>query len=133
MLLNLVDDHVKHVFEPFKLRSDHVKLCPQLPCSEAITSNIDRNFLAQTRSRQTFSETSLLRRDRVVIDASRSLLANFVGTFGFALVTKFTSGRFLCARLVILGGPMPAIRAEMPGVFVSSTSVSCGHVGGALR
>ena len=75
----------------------------------------------------------MLRSDQVVIYASRLLLAVFVGTFGFALVTKFTSGRFLCARLVIPGGPMPAIRAEMPGVFVSSTSISCGHVGGALR
>ena len=66
-----------------------------------------------------------------MIDASRSLLAGFVGTFGFALVAKLTSGRFLCARLVILGGPMPAIRAEVPGIFVSSTSIGCGHVGGA--
>jgi hypothetical protein len=36
ILLNLVDDHVKHVFEHVKLRGDHVKLCVGLPCLRAI-------------------------------------------------------------------------------------------------
>ena len=94
-------------------------------------SNRGRNFLVHARSRQTSSKTSLLRRDQVVICASRSLLAIFTGTFGFALVAKLTSGRFSGARLVFCGGPMPAIRAEMPGVFAWFTSISCGHVGGA--
>ena len=52
------------------------------------TSSPARNFPAYARSRQASSETSLLRRDHVVIQASRSLFAVFVGTFGFALVTK---------------------------------------------
>jgi len=123
MLLNLVDDHVKHVL-------DHVRLSVKLPCSNAITSNCAWNFLAEKPSRQTSTETSLLRRDRVVIQPLPSLPAIFVGTFGLALVAKLTSGRFLCARLVIFGGPMPAIRAEMPGIFALSTSISCFHVGG---
>ena len=38
ILLNLIDDHVKHVFEHVKLRRDHVKLRLELPCSDAITS-----------------------------------------------------------------------------------------------
>jgi len=50
ILHNLVDDHVKPVFEPFKHRRDHVKLRPELPCPDAITSNFLWNFLAQTRS-----------------------------------------------------------------------------------
>ena len=36
ILLNLIDDHVKHVFEHVKLRRDHVKLRLKLPCSGAI-------------------------------------------------------------------------------------------------
>ena len=36
ILLNLIDDHVKHVFEHVKHRRDHVKLCRKLPCSGAI-------------------------------------------------------------------------------------------------
>ena len=40
ILLNLVDDHVKHVFEHVKLRSDHVKLRSELPCFGAIMSNL---------------------------------------------------------------------------------------------
>jgi len=60
ILLNLVDDHVKHVFE-------HVKLSVKLPCSNVITSNYAWNFLAEKQSRQTSTETSLLRRDQVVI------------------------------------------------------------------
>lgn len=39
ILLNPVDDHVKHAF-------DHVKLSPKLPCSNAITSDFGSNFLA---------------------------------------------------------------------------------------
>jgi hypothetical protein len=66
-----------------------------------------------------------------VIDASPSLLAIFVGTFGLALVAKLTSGGFLCARFVIFAGPMAAIRAEVPGVFALFAAISCGHVGGA--
>ena len=65
-----------------------------------------------------------------MIEASRLLLAIFVGTFGLALVAELTSRRFLCARLIIRGGPMTAIRAEMPGIFVLFTSISCFHVGG---
>ena len=38
ILLNLIDDHVKRVFEHVKLSSDHVKLCSEHPCSEAIKS-----------------------------------------------------------------------------------------------
>ena len=76
------------------------------------------------------TETSLLRRDHVVIQASRSLFAVFVGTFGFALVAKLTSARFLCAGQVIPGGPIAAILAEMPSVFAFSTSIVRDHVGG---
>ena len=36
-LPNLIDDHVKHVFEHVKLSRDHVKLCLELPCLRAIT------------------------------------------------------------------------------------------------
>jgi hypothetical protein len=43
ILPNLVNDHVRHAF-------DHVKLSRKLPCTNAITSDFDRNFLAQTRS-----------------------------------------------------------------------------------
>jgi hypothetical protein len=43
ILLNLIDDHVKHVFE-------HVKVCSELPCLRAITSNIAGSFRAQARS-----------------------------------------------------------------------------------
>ena len=32
ILLNLIDHHVKHVFEHVKLRRDHVKLRRKLPC-----------------------------------------------------------------------------------------------------
>jgi len=39
ILPNLVDDHVKHVF-------DHVRLSLKLPCSDEITSDCARNFLA---------------------------------------------------------------------------------------
>src|SRR5215217_7498966 len=92
ILLNLVDDHVKH-------GSEHVKLSLKLPCSDAITSNFAWNFLARTRSRQTLPGTSLRRRNQVVIQASRSLLAVFRGMFGFTLVAKLTSGRFLGAGL----------------------------------
>jgi hypothetical protein len=31
-----------------------------------------------------------------------------------------------CARLVVFGGPISAILAEMPGVFALSTSITCG-------
>lgn len=96
----------------------------------SITSDFLGNFLAQTRSRQPSTETSLLRRDQVMIQASRSLLAIFVGTFGLALVAELTSRRFVCARFVTFGGPMPAIRAEMPSIFALFTSISCFHVGG---
>jgi len=65
-----------------------------------------------------------------VIQASRSLLAVFVGTFGFALVAKLTSAGFLCAGLEIPGGPIAAIPAEMPSVFAFSTSIGRDHVGG---
>src|SRR5689334_18838330 len=71
-----------------------------------ITSNFLGNFLAQTRSRQTLTETFLLGRDQVVIPISLFLLAIFVGTFGLALVAEFTRRRFLRARFVIFGGPM---------------------------
>ena len=66
-----------------------------------------------------------------MIEASRSLLAIFVGTCGLVLVAELTSRRFLCARLVSLGGPMMAIRAEMPRVFALFTSRLCFHVGGS--
>jgi hypothetical protein len=80
ILPSLVDDHVKHVFEHVKLRRDHVKLRLELPCLRAITSNFASNFLAQTRSS---------------CDLCLAFVTcNLVGTFGFALVTKFTSGRF---------------------------------------
>ena len=46
ILLNLVDDHVKHESEHVKHESDHVKLSVKLPYSEAITSNLAWNFLA---------------------------------------------------------------------------------------
>ena len=86
ILLNLVDDHVKHVPDHVKRIADHVKLRVELPCSTAITSNFAwnslltrdhvklrlelpclraiasnfiRNFLARARSRQTALETSL--------------------------------------------------------------------------
>ena len=36
ILPDLIDDHVKHVFEHVKLRRDHVKLRLELPCSDAI-------------------------------------------------------------------------------------------------
>jgi len=36
ILLNLIDDHVKHVFEHVKPRRAHVKHCWKLPCSGAI-------------------------------------------------------------------------------------------------
>jgi len=39
ILPNLIDDHVKHVF-------DHVRLSLKLPCSDEITSDCARNFLA---------------------------------------------------------------------------------------
>jgi hypothetical protein len=39
----------------------------------SITSNFLENFLAQTRSRKTSTETSLLGRDQVVIQPSRYL------------------------------------------------------------
>ena len=39
ILPSLVDDHVKHVF-------DHVRLSLKLPCSDEITSDCARNFLA---------------------------------------------------------------------------------------
>jgi len=39
ILPDLVDDHVKHVF-------DHVRLSLKLPCSDEITSDCARNFLA---------------------------------------------------------------------------------------
>ena len=48
ILLNLIDDHVKHVFEHVKLRRDHVKLCSELPCLRAITSNIAATFPAHS-------------------------------------------------------------------------------------
>ena len=108
ILPNLVDDHVKHAF-------DHVRLSRKLPCANTITSVFDWNFLAQTRSS---------------CDPAFALLAIFVGTFGLALVAELTSRRFDRARFVIFGGPMPAIRAEMPGIFAWSTSISCFHVGG---
>jgi hypothetical protein len=63
------------------LDDDHVRLRAKLPCLIAIVSRFARDFLAQTRSRHASCETSLHRRDQVVIDASRSLLAVFVGTF----------------------------------------------------
>ena len=44
ILPNLIDDHVKHVFEPFKLRRDRVKLRAKLPCLEAITSDFVMNL-----------------------------------------------------------------------------------------
>jgi hypothetical protein len=74
ILLNLVDDHVKH--EP-----DHVKPSLKLPCSDAstsnmnpITSNFAWNFPAQTRS---------------CLDPGFAFVTcNFLGTFGFALVAK---------------------------------------------
>jgi hypothetical protein len=53
------------------LDDDHVKLRAELPCTDAIRSGFVRNFLAQTRSRQTLTKTSSLRRDQVVIGASR--------------------------------------------------------------
>jgi len=46
ILLNLIDDHVKHVFEHVKLKRDHVKLCPGLPCLRAMTSSFEPSFLA---------------------------------------------------------------------------------------
>ena len=36
ILPSLVDDHVKHDSELFKLRRDHVTLSLKLPCSDAI-------------------------------------------------------------------------------------------------
>jgi len=106
---------------------DHVKHSLKLLCSDPITSNMGPNCFAQTRSRQTWAETSLLRRDHVVISACRVSLAIFVGTFGPALVTKLTSRRFLSARLVIFRGPMTAIRAEMPGIMVPSSPIGFCH------
>ena len=60
ILPNLVDDQIKHVYERFKFRRDHVKLRPKLPCTDgihvrlplklpctdAITSDFGRSFLA---------------------------------------------------------------------------------------
>lgn len=44
ILLNLIDDHVKHGFEHVKLRRDRVKLCLELPCLRAITSSFEPSF-----------------------------------------------------------------------------------------
>jgi hypothetical protein len=47
--LNIVKDHVKHMFERVKPIVDHVKLCLELPCSDAIPSNYVWNFFAHAR------------------------------------------------------------------------------------
>ena len=39
ILLNLIDEHVKHGAERFSRRGDHVKLYVELLCSHVITSN----------------------------------------------------------------------------------------------
>ena len=64
ILPSLIDDHVKHVFEHVKLEGDHVKRRLELPCLRAIS--------------QTSLQTSLLRRDQVVIQASRHYLQFFL-------------------------------------------------------
>ena len=66
ILLNLVDDHVKHVFDLSLLRANRVELSLKLPCSEEILSNICPSFPCKSRSRQTSPETSLLKTLKVI-------------------------------------------------------------------
>ena len=41
ILLSLIDDHVKRVFEHIKLSGDHVKLCSEHPCLRAMMSSFE--------------------------------------------------------------------------------------------
>jgi len=105
--------HNFFAFGPDLHDGDHVKLHDKLASFRFKLPSIRRilpslvddhvkfawNFLARTRSRQTLPGTSLRRRNQVVIQASRSLLAVFLGMFGFTLVAKLTGGRFLGAGL----------------------------------
>lgn len=53
------------------LDDNHVKLSPKLLCSDAITSNFAGHFHAAGWSRQSAAETSLLKRDQVLISTER--------------------------------------------------------------
>ena len=55
------------------------------------------------------------------------LFAALIRAFGPALVTHFARLGFCFARLVVFPGPIAAIGAEMPGVFVQSASIGCWH------
>ena len=55
------------------------------------------------------------------------LLAFLIRAFSFALVANLAGFRFLSAGFVIGFGPMPAVWAEVPGVFVESASIGSCH------
>ena len=47
--------------------------------------------------------------------------------FRLALIAQLTGRWFFAAGFVVCFGPMPAIRAEMPGVSFVFTSIGLGH------